>query len=82
MRYNKIITFPFDLKERAAAELMRVLAIEVTQPIFLSKDNREINLNSLLGVLSLGIKKGDLVVISSHSEEALNKTISIINKEA
>lgn len=82
MRVNKVITLPVDLQGRAASEIMRQVSIEILQPIFLSKDNREVNLNSLLGVLSLGAKQGDRVTLSAYSEEALDECIKIINEEA
>lgn len=81
MRVSKTLAFPFDLQGRFAADVMREVAYEINEPIFLAKEGREINLNSLLGVLSLGVKKGDLVAISSYSEESLNKCIDIIKKE-
>ena len=81
MRISKSIIFPYDLKERKAATLMQELAYEISEPIFLAKDGREINLNSLLGVLSLGVKKGDSVLLSAYSEETLNKSINIIKKK-
>jgi phosphotransferase system HPr (HPr) family protein len=81
MRISKTLVFPFDLQGRAASSLIKEVTNEILDPVFLSKDNREVNLNSLLGVLSLGIKKGDRIALSSYSEETLNNCIDIIKKE-
>ena len=80
MTFTKEIIFPFDLKGRTAARFVQESAYNTYYTVFLRKDNREVNINSLLGVLSLTIKKGTKVELVSHEEEALNKILKVIEQ--
>ena len=56
-------------------------ANEFKSTIYIEKDERKVNAKSLLGVLSLGIKKGSNIVISaegSDEEEAAKALCALI----
>ena len=56
-------------------------ANEFKSTIYIEKDERKVNAKSLLGVLSLGIKKGSNIVISaegSDEEEAVKALCALI----
>lgn len=56
-------------------------ANEFKSTIMIEKDERKVNAKSLLGVLSLGIKKGSNIVISaegSDEEEAVKSLCALI----
>ncbi|MGI5972074.1 MAG: HPr family phosphocarrier protein [Oscillospiraceae bacterium] len=57
-------------------------ANEFKSSIWVEKDDRRVNAKSLLGVLSLGIVKGDTITIASDGsdeEMAVNSLIELIN---
>lgn len=81
VKFSKDITFPYDLKGRTAPMFVHAVAYEVAGAVYLEKDGREINLNSLLGVLSLNIKKGDKVTVSAYDESNLNSLLELLQKE-
>lgn len=57
-------------------------ANEFKSSIWVEKDDRRVNAKSLLGVLSLGIVKGDVITIASDGadeEQAVTALIELIN---
>ena len=58
-------------------------ANEFKSSIWVEKDERRVNAKSLLGVLSLGIVKGDVITLASDGddEEAVNALAELINSD-
>jgi len=72
---SKSILIPRDLHARPATLLIQKTQAFPDTRIYLLKDNKKIEANSLIGILSLGMKQGDTVTIETEgekSEEALN----------
>ena len=60
---EKEIIFPFDLKGRQAMYFIGEVQNKLHNAIFLEKKNRRVNAKSLLGILSLGIKKEEKIKV-------------------
>ncbi len=59
-------------------------ANEFSSRISVEMDSRKINAKSLLGVLSMGVTRGSVIVLSAEGpdeEEAVNTLIEMIQKE-
>lgn len=59
-------------------------ANEFTAEIKVSKDEREVNAKSLLGVLSLGITRGSSVIITAsgdNEKEAVEALVNLIESD-
>jgi len=59
-------------------------ANEFKSSIWVEKDERRVNAKSLLGVLSLGIVKGDVITLASDGddeEQAVNALEALINSD-
>ena len=59
-------------------------ANEFKSGIWVEKDERRVNAKSLLGVLSLGIVKGDVITLASDGddeEQAVNALAELINSD-
>ena len=59
-------------------------ANEFKSSVWVEKDDRRVNANSLLGVLSLGIVKGtaiNLIADGPDEEAAINALVELINSE-
>lgn len=59
-------------------------ANEFKSSIWVEKDERRVNAKSLLGVLSLGIVKGDVITLASDGddeEQAVNALAELINSD-
>ena len=54
-------------------------ANEFTSSIWVEKDERKVNAKSLLGVLSLGIIKGDSIKILADGEDDENAVDGLVN---
>lgn len=65
------------LQSRAAALLVQV-AGKYTSSVLLEQGNKRVNAKSIMGVLSLRLRKGDsfLLVVSGEDEEAAASAIS------
>ena len=50
----------------------------ITKPFFIEKNNRRVSAKSLLGLLSLGIKENDKVILVSADKEDIYKMEEII----
>lgn len=72
MKYCKEIIFPYDLNGRAAQQFMQTISSNFFSSLYMEKDVRKINAHSLLGLLSLGVKKGDKINFYSENEQALD----------
>lgn len=81
MKYMEtaVIVAQKNISGRTAISFVRLMSLQIMNPVYLFKDDREINVHSLLGLLSLGIKEGDEFEIKSRSKEDLEKTKQIIN---
>lgn len=55
---------------------------ELKSAIYFKKDNRCINVKSLIGLLSLGIKKNDIITVNFYAddENIINSDIDNIKK--
>ena len=65
----KELTFPFSLSGRTAALFEQEIQNTLKNTVQLERFNRRVNAKSLLGVLSLGIKKGDTVSVVYQDED-------------
>ena len=72
MKYEKEIIFPYDLHGRAAQQFVQDISCNVFSGLYMEKDIRRINAHSLLGVLSLCVKKGDKIKFCSENKSALD----------
>lgn len=79
----KETTFPYDLKGRKAIYFVQMIQDLFKNEIFFEKDTRRVNAKSLLGILSLGILKGEEIKIYVAKEEdyiILEEVIYFIDK--
>ena len=74
----KELIFPFDLSGRTAMLFVQATQEALKTPIQMGDLNRRVNAKSLLGILSLGIKKGDTVSIFYQEEKYLGVMEEII----
>ena len=79
----KELTFPFNLSGRTAALFEQEIQNTLKNTIQLERFNRRVNAKSLLGVLSLGIKKGDTVSVFYQDEDfrVIEKIINSLQEE-
>lgn len=63
------LEIPCDLCGRKAAHFVQEITNNIKNNIYCHKDNRQVNSKSLLGILSLGIKKGDKVFFKYEKEK-------------
>ena len=79
----KELTFPFDLSGRTAALFEQEIQNTIKNTVQLEKFNRRVNAKSLLGILSLGIKKGDTVSVFYQDEDfrVIEKIINSLQEE-
>lgn len=79
----KELTFPFDLSGRTAALFEQEIQNTLKNTVQLEKFNRRVNAKSLLGILSLGIKKGDTVSVFYQDEDfrVIEKIINSLQEE-
>lgn len=63
---NKTLTI------RDLTSFLRALSEKTKSSIFVEKESRKVNAHSLLGLLSLGIKKGDKLKIYCDNKQALD----------
>ena len=79
----KELTFPFNLSGRTAALFEQEIQNTIKNTVQLEKFNRRVNAKSLLGVLSLGIKKGDTVSVVYQDEDfqVIEKIINSLQEE-
>ena len=76
---KKEIIFPFYLISRRAVALAQRIQEVTKRPFFIEKNERRVNAKSLLGLLSLGVKENDNVILISDDESGLVKVEEIIN---
>ena len=79
----KELTFPFDLSGRTAALFEQEIQNTLKNTVQLERFNRRVNAKSLLGILSLGIKKGDTVSVFYQDEDfrVIEKIINSLQEE-
>ena len=79
----KELTFPFNLSGRTAALFEQEIQNTLKNTVQLERFNRRVNAKSLLGVLSLGIKKGDTVSVVYQDEDfqVIEKIINSLKEE-
>lgn len=79
----KELTFPFDLSGRTAILFEQEIQNTLKNTVQLEKFNRRVNAKSLLGILSLGIKKGDTVSVFYQDEDfrVIEKIINSLQEE-
>lgn len=75
---KKEINFPFGIFARKAVTLSLKIKEGIYNPFFIEKDNRRANAKSLLGLLSLGVKEGEKVVLIGLCDEDIEKAEKII----
>ena len=75
---KKEIIFPFYLISRRAVTLAQKVQETTKRPFLIEKDERRVNAKSLLGLLSLGVKENDKVLLISDDEDALIKVEKVI----
>jgi len=80
MQYEKEIEFPYDLNGRAAQRFVQTISLNIFSSLYCEKGERKVNAHSILGLLSLGIKKGDKIKFFSQREEALNYVSELLKE--
>lgn len=75
---KKEIIFPFYLISRRAVALAQKVQEITKRPFFIEKNKRRVNAKSLLGLLSLGVKENDKVLLISDDEDGLVKVEEVI----
>lgn len=75
---KKEIIFPFYLISRRAVALAQRVQEITKRPFFIEKSERRVNAKSLLGLLSLGVKENDKVLLISDDEDGLIKVEKVI----
>lgn len=75
----KELTLPFDLSGRTAMLFVQAIQEALKTPIQIGDLNRRVNAKSLLGILSLGVKKRDTVSVFYQEEGDLRVMEEIIN---
>lgn len=75
---KKEIIFPFYLISRRAVVLAQRVQEITKRPFFIEKSERRVNAKSLLGLLSLGVKENDKVLLISDDEDGLIKVEEVI----
>ncbi|GHU88674.1 phosphocarrier protein HPr [Clostridia bacterium] len=81
--YAKEITARIDLQARPATFFVQ-RASEFKSEIGIKKVGGRVNAKSLLGVLSLGIREGDIITLTADggdAEEAVTKLIQLVAGE-
>ncbi len=76
------VTNETGLHARPASEFTKI-ASSVPCDVYLEKDGKKANAKSILGILSLAIGKGNVVVIITEGEEedaALEKLVAYVNE--
>jgi len=71
------------LRERSAALFVQV-ASKFTSTIHVERGNKKINAKSIMGVLSLGLVKGDtmhLIIDGKDEREAMNAIVRLIEMD-
>ena len=79
----KELTFPFNLSGRTAALFEQEIQNTLKNTVQLERFNRRVNAKSILGALSLGIKKGDTVSVVYQDEDfqVIEKIINSLKEE-
>jgi phosphocarrier protein HPr len=83
MERNFVITDEAGLHARPATVLVNT-ASKFDSEIFLEYQGRKVNLKSIMGVMSLGIRQGSNITISAtgeDAEDALNGLESILKEQ-
>jgi phosphocarrier protein HPr len=83
MERNFVITDEAGLHARPATVLVNT-ASKYDSEVFLEYQGRKVNLKSIMGVMSLGIRQGSNITISAtgeDAEEALNGLESILKDQ-
>ena len=75
------ILIPFEITGRNAHKIVYSTQ-ELKSSIYFKKDNRCINAKSLIGLLSLGIKKNDIITVNFYAdrEDVIDDDIQNIKK--
>ena len=76
---RKEIIFPYHLLNRRAVELSQTLLRQEMRYCYLEKEGKRVNGKSLLGLLSLGVKQGEVVTLICEDKEGTVKMEEIIN---
>lgn len=77
---SKEVTLSFSFTNREAAHFVQNANNYFKNAAYCSKDGRQVNAKSLLGILSLGARKGEKVTFYFYSDEDvkfLNKALEI-----
>lgn len=61
---QKKVVIPVDFNERVTAQAVQGLSVLTGAPLYCTKGERTISMNSILGLLSLNIKKNDTVTFT------------------
>ena len=75
---KKQFIIPCNFTERVAVEVVQGISIIPGAPLYGTKDNRKVNFNSLLGVLSLNIKEGDIIMLESEDANKVSAFENIL----
>lgn len=82
MDIKREILCPCDLQGRKAIKLVQSVSFQLREQVYFLKNKHLVNINSLLGLLSLGIKENDKITIMTKTEIGLECVLSILNSIA
>jgi len=63
------------------ASLFTQAAAKASSPVTIAKGDKQVNAASILSVISLGVAKGDAVVIASDDEAALDELEQLLSTD-
>jgi phosphotransferase system HPr (HPr) family protein len=66
---------------RTASAVIGFILKLTKYPVYIEKNDRRVNATSLLGLLSLEIKKGDEVLVLTQQEQDLKPVIEFLETE-
>jgi phosphotransferase system HPr-like phosphotransfer protein len=70
---QKETAIPKDFTERLVVEIVQGLSVMTGAPLYCIKNERRVNLNSILGLLSLNLKLGDKVIFETEDPKKLER---------
>ena len=75
---QKKVVIPVDFNERITVQVVQGLSVLTGAPLYCTKGDRTIDMNSILGLLSLNIKQGDTVTFSCADPKKIQRIEEIL----
>ena len=75
---QKKVVIPVDFNERITVQVVQGLSVLTGAPLYCTKGDRTIDMNSILGLLSLNIKQGDTVTFDCADPKKIQRIEEIL----